>query len=169
MSRAQSLNRSRSAQRGVMLIEVLVAILIFAVGVLGLIGLQSNAVRLSSQAQYRAEATMLANELVGQMWLGDSTARSNANLTTQYSSSPAGTAYTAWKSRVTGILPGSGSYPPTVVIAPIAPLPAVVGSGTAPATGLNPSSQVTITVRWKHPSEPSGAAANSLVLVTEIK
>jgi type IV pilus assembly protein PilV len=56
-------------QRGVMLLEVLIALLIFALGVLGLVGLQARAARDSSQTKYRADATLLANDLLGQMWL----------------------------------------------------------------------------------------------------
>ena len=44
-------------QRGVMLIEALVAIAVFSIGVLGLIGLQSAAIRNTDEARQRAAGT----------------------------------------------------------------------------------------------------------------
>jgi type IV pilus assembly protein PilV len=44
-----------------MLLEALIAILIFSFGILGLVGLQANAINLSTDAKYRADAALLAN------------------------------------------------------------------------------------------------------------
>ena len=43
-------------QRGVMLIEGLIAILIFSLGVLAMVGMQAQAINHTSQAKYRADA-----------------------------------------------------------------------------------------------------------------
>ncbi|HWV09953.1 MAG TPA: type IV pilus modification protein PilV [Pseudomonas sp.] len=51
------------------LIEVLMAVLIFSVGILGLVGLQSRAIQLSMDTEDRNRAALLANELVNEMWL----------------------------------------------------------------------------------------------------
>ncbi|OUM03777.1 type IV pilus modification protein PilV [Variovorax sp. JS1663] len=59
-------------ERGIALIEVLVSILIFSLGLLGLIGLQARAVSFSTDAEDRNRAAMLANELSTVMWLGNS-------------------------------------------------------------------------------------------------
>jgi len=58
----------RSAARGIALLEVLVALLIFMIGVLGLVGLQATMTRAQTQAQMRADAGHLANEAIGRMW-----------------------------------------------------------------------------------------------------
>ncbi len=58
----------RSQQRGAALIETLVAILIFAFGVLGVIGLQSSMTRAQTAAKFRGDAAYLASELTGTMW-----------------------------------------------------------------------------------------------------
>lgn len=60
-------------QRGVALIEVLVAILIFSIGVLGLIGLQSRAIAVSMDTEDRNRASLLANELISMLWLRGTT------------------------------------------------------------------------------------------------
>jgi len=55
------------SQRGFTLIEILVSLLVFAFGVLALVGLQSTAVRFSTDAQQRADATFLADQLLGRL------------------------------------------------------------------------------------------------------
>jgi len=58
----------QSRQQGVVLIEVLVAILIFSVGVLAIVGLQATMIKATADAQYRAEASYIAQARIGQMW-----------------------------------------------------------------------------------------------------
>ncbi len=89
-------------QRGVALIEVLMAVLIFSVGVLGLIGLQSRAIQLSMDTEDRNRAALLANELINEMWLRR-TPTVPADIVT------------AWKAKVTdattgGLPGGDGKY-----------------------------------------------------------
>ena len=57
------------AQRGLMLIEALVAIAIFSFAILGIVGLQATAIRAVRDADYRAKASLFANQLVGRMWV----------------------------------------------------------------------------------------------------
>lgn len=62
-------NLKKNKQRGVLLIEVLFAIVILSVGILGLVGLQAVSTRNSLGAQDRTQASTLANEIVSQMYL----------------------------------------------------------------------------------------------------
>ena len=55
-------------QAGFTLIEGLVAILIFSLGVLALIGLQVNSVRQSSNAKYRSDAALHLLHRIGGGW-----------------------------------------------------------------------------------------------------
>ncbi len=91
--------------RGISLIEVLVVIVLFSFGLLGLVALQARAVQTSIGAQDSNRAALLANELVTQMW-----GRNTVNL-------PAA-AVTAWNTRIanatSGGLPNGAG---TVVIA----------------------------------------------------
>ena len=59
-------------QQGFALLEVLVSILIFSFGVLGLVGLQARAISLSTDAEDRNRAALLANDVASAMWLGKS-------------------------------------------------------------------------------------------------
>jgi type IV pilus assembly protein PilV len=55
-------------QRGVTLIEVMVAVLVFSFGLLGLVGLQARATQYSIGAEDANRAALLANEVVTTMW-----------------------------------------------------------------------------------------------------
>lgn len=63
-----SRRRMSRASRGVAMIEALVGILIFAFGVMGLIGLQASMTKAQTGAKFRADAANLSNELIGVMW-----------------------------------------------------------------------------------------------------
>jgi type IV pilus assembly protein PilV len=77
----------RRSQAGFSLIEVLTAILIFSLGILGLVGLQTQAIQFSTSAEDSNRAAMLANEIVATMWVNQSATVPDAALT-------------AWQARV---------------------------------------------------------------------
>ena len=157
----------RRQQQGVLLLEVLIALLIFALGVLGLVGLQASASKQAGQTKYRAEATLLANDLLGQMRL---TSRDFTTLNAQFKSDDGGgPAYLAWKGRVAAQLPGVEDHPPLVTLVQNAPLQAIVNGVPATPTGLTSSTRVNITVRWKMPGEPPNAAPHNIALANEIR
>lgn len=60
--------RSLEKQRGMMLLEGLIAIVIFSLGILAIVGLQSASVRHTTDAKYRMDASFLANQSLGLMW-----------------------------------------------------------------------------------------------------
>lgn len=57
----------RQSQRGVSLIEVLVSVLVFSVGLLGLAAMQLNALKANQTATVRSHATFLAYEMGDRM------------------------------------------------------------------------------------------------------
>lgn len=59
-------------QSGMTLIEVLVAVLVLSFGILGLVGLQARAVQYSVATEDVGRASLLANDLISQMWLSNS-------------------------------------------------------------------------------------------------
>jgi type IV pilus assembly protein PilV len=67
------------AQRGFSLVEVLVAVVVFALGVLGLVRLQATAVKMSTDARQRAEATFLVDQLLARMLIADRTKAAEFN------------------------------------------------------------------------------------------
>lgn len=54
---------------GFALLESLIGILIFTIAVIGLIRMQSSAISTSNEATYRSEASYLADQIIGLMWL----------------------------------------------------------------------------------------------------
>ncbi len=54
--------------RGLSLIEVLVVIVLFSFGLIGMVGLQAKAVQNSVSAEDSARAALLANDMVSTMW-----------------------------------------------------------------------------------------------------
>ena len=59
-------------QQGATLIEALVAVLIFSIGILAVVAMQAFSVRAVTDAKYRADASFLANQALGRLW-GDPT------------------------------------------------------------------------------------------------
>ena len=55
--------------RGMMMIEALMAILIFSLGILGMVGVNALAVASQSDAQYRTNANKFATEIINQIWV----------------------------------------------------------------------------------------------------
>ncbi|SFI20397.1 type IV pilus assembly protein PilV [Collimonas sp. OK307] len=114
----------RANQKGSMLLEVLIAILIFSFGILSIVGLQAVSIKGASEAKYRSDASFLANELIGQMWA------ERASIDTSYA------APTAWANRVAATLPGGTG---TVVVA-VDP-------------NVSPQLRATVTVAWTLPGD----------------
>lgn len=56
-------------QRGVMLLEALIAIVVFSIGILALIGMQANAIKQVADAKLRVDAGYLASQIISQMWI----------------------------------------------------------------------------------------------------
>jgi type IV pilus assembly protein PilV len=57
--------------RGFTLIEVLVSLLVFSLGVLAMVGLQASAVRMSTDARDRGTATFMADQLLGRLLIAN--------------------------------------------------------------------------------------------------
>ncbi len=138
---------SRTTQSGSALLEAMIAMLIFAFGVLAIVGLQAAMVGASADAKYRTEAGFFASRLLGEMWVAD---RNSAAGLAPYATS--GAAYYAWHgdmknaASTAGLLglPGADTNPPTVVITPV----------TNPLTGFPVSYDVVVNVFWQAPGKP---------------
>ena len=123
-------------QRGAFLIEALIAILIVSFGVLGIVGLQAQAMKITNDSQYRAEAMYLATELMSQMWADD-----YKSLKADYDSTGGGAKYVVFKDKVKTQLAGAWVSDPDVVF------------DDANAPSLQ-SSYVTITIEFRTPGQP---------------
>ncbi len=157
MGCAHMMPNARRRQSGVLLLEALAAILIFSLGVLAIIQLQAVSIKQASAAQYRSQAALLANDLIGRMWSSDKTpATLQANFK---STAPAGAAYTQWLTTV------QASGLPNVSAAANT-LPTVTFVSVPAGTGNTASSQATVTIMWQGPGE---ATPHNYTTVAQIK
>lgn len=60
---------AQAGQRGFLLIEAMIALVIFSIGILGIVSTQAAAVRAQSDAQHRIEAAYVAERHASAMWL----------------------------------------------------------------------------------------------------
>lgn len=59
----------RRRTRGSALVEVLVSVLLFSIGIVALVRLLGTAVKDTGEIEYRSQATAIADELIGRMWV----------------------------------------------------------------------------------------------------
>ena len=118
------------------LIEVLVAILIFSFGIVGLIGLQARALQYSTSAEDTSRAALLANELASTIVLSQPNPRTPIVV-------PAA-AYAAWQVRVSD--PTTGGVP----------------NGTGVVTVID-ANTADITISWLPQAAAAGAQRNKYV------
>ena len=60
---------TKTAQSGMALLEALIGILIFSLGILAMVAMQAASVSAVADAQYRIEAVNAANQLLSQIWV----------------------------------------------------------------------------------------------------
>jgi type IV pilus assembly protein PilV len=124
----KTLRQPKSRQEGVMLLEALLGILIFSLGILAVVGMQAMAVKTVAESKYRMDAGFLANEIIGQMWVNRSNLASYA-----YSGGTPPTVLASWTAKVDGALPGAAANPPAITI--------------------DAANTVSVTIYWQHPEE----------------
>jgi type IV pilus assembly protein PilV len=152
-------------QSGIMLLEALISILIFSLGILAIVGLQAASISNASQAKYRTDASLLANELIAQMWASD---RTQATLQANYSgmNGAGGASYIAWLNST--ICPAAASAPalPGIDCTNNINMPTVAIS--AVTATVAPSNVVTISIFWKSPDQKPGDVPHEYDTVAQI-
>jgi type IV pilus assembly protein PilV len=136
-----------------MLLESLIAILLFSLGILALIGLQARSINFAGQAKYRASAALLADELVGMMW-SDRANVPNYQWPSGAPTTPA--ALSGWYTKVSNTLPGVTSQRPVIDVV----------STTYTAPSVYTVYEVTIEVFWRTPEEETANAAYHRIFTT---
>lgn len=153
--------KSKSTQQGSVLLEALIAVTIFAMGVLGVIGMQAKIIGLSMDARYRTDATFLANQFIAQLWVdpvvdpadptGLSLAINTASACDPCDAGNANTDIQDWAKQThgaSGVLPPYGDY------------------ATCPSTLAITGNRATVTVKWKLPSD---SVCHQYVTTTEVQ
>ncbi|WP_431121707.1 type IV pilus modification PilV family protein [Variovorax paradoxus] len=128
-------------QAGIALIEVLVSLLLFSFGILGLAGMLTRAITVSIDAEDRNRAALLANEIASTMWLKNSVSVDT----------------TAWQTRVSDMDNGG---------LPNATLTVTVVSGAASSAGT--ANAADIVIAWRAVTREAAASNAASRLVTRV-
>jgi type IV pilus assembly protein PilV len=112
--------RTAESQKGFLMLEVLVALLIFSIGVVGMVMMQGISSANSTNSEDRATAALLANDLIAELW-----AAKPADAPPAYTPAAPADYTTVWQPRVVAALRG--------------------GSGTLVIAG----NQATVTITWQ--------------------
>jgi type IV pilus assembly protein PilV len=131
-----------SRRIGSALIESLLAVLVFSVGLLSLLALLTATLKESDNARYRSEASLLATDLVSRMWSGE---RSLQSLRQRFT--PAADEYERWLERVRSTLPG------------------ITDNQNLPELLIDDERTISLTLRWQIPSDTQ---QHQLVVVTRL-
>ena len=126
-SRRNTLNRARR-QRGIAMLEALLAIVLLAIGVIGTIGLQARSVSALADAGQRAEAAIAANKLLGVM----NTDFANLNGYKVVAGAVPPTRLSAWHAETLRLIPG-----------------ATIAVNVTPAAAAAAPATVDITISWQ--------------------
>ncbi len=148
-----------------MLLEALIALLIFTMGILAVIGMQARSIGQTMEARYRTDAAFLGNQILSLMWADGGAGLSYTNIP-GYACNPClsgsgGNATTqAWVTQIQSTTSQS------------AYLPGVTDSANQPVIQVTPNTvnavtryQVTVTLNWK---SPQGGTTHSYTTMAQI-
>ena len=83
--------QSTKQQSGMFIIEALISVLLLVIGIVALVMVAAQSTNQVGQSKYRNDASYLASELIGEMWVSASGTAADT---------------TAWQARVASMLPG---------------------------------------------------------------
>jgi type IV pilus assembly protein PilV len=163
------MNIKRQTQAGMFLLEALIAILVFSLGILGMIAMGSTAIASQADAQYRSDAATFANEIASKIALNvdlSSPPTSIQNSLQAFAHQPAvqgfcdfaGAASTSpivlgWVDEVRGAAPGVSGLPGATSLT----------QSIAVDTSQANYSKVTVTICWQPPSASGGPHQQVLI------
>lgn len=134
-----------SRRCGSSLVDALLSLLLFSVGMLGLLRLLSATLAESANAQYRNQASQLASALVASMWTGD---RSLPSLQARFGNAGAAE-YQNWLRKVQMNLPGTDA------------------GALQPVVSIDAQRRVNILLQWRAPSDRSAHQLQVQAVITD--
>jgi type IV pilus assembly protein PilV len=135
----------KAHQKGVSLLEGLLSIVLFSVGMLSLLMLLSTSLVETGNARYRSEASLLASDLIGQMWTGDRSLTALRKRFTETTSDD----YQRWLRTVHDRLPGTD------------------GTHNLPAITIDDHRKVQIVLYWQAPGDGKKHQLLTMATITD--
>lgn len=172
----------RKSQNGIILIEAMVAILIFTIGVIALMGVQAVAIRTTSDTKIRMDAEFFVDQLLSEMAIDARAtavgATPNINgedrigelnvprLTARYASASNGPGFQRWRDRLFNAAAGGlpGAEPPTITVTDLS----AGGNLTPTATAFRNAARVDVIVLWRGPKDPAAPVPARRVVASAI-
>lgn len=138
---------------GFSLIEVLVALIVLSIGLLGLAAIQLTGLKDNQSAYFRTSATVLAYDMADRMRLNRSVAEAGGYDLAITDAAPSGTTLVdtdriAWLNNINNTLP--------------------VGDGAISLTTVGSKQIMAITIQWDDSRGTSGSSTQSFVMSTEL-
>ena len=156
----QSMNPMKPIQSGFFLLEALVGILLFALGILAMIALGTTAVTMQADAQFRSEAMNLSERISSDIWTGVARTQVMVNGASMSEVDSASLAAFQQDATVTSACSFTGGDSTNAAVvswinAIRASLPGSVAGmqRIAVNTAAGAGNQVTITICWQAPSD----------------
>lgn len=144
-SKPRSLMTFSRCQSGGSLLEGLLAIVLFSVGMMSLLMLLSASLIETGNARYRSEASLLASDLIAQMWTGD---RALTELRARFTK-PESDDYQRWLETVHSRLPGTDD------------------KNNLPEISIDDQRQVKILMHWQAPGDGKPHQLLTLAIITD--
>lgn len=138
---------------GFTLLEVLIAVFLFSIGLLGLAAIQMAGLKDNQSAYFRTEATIMAYDMADRMRLNKSAAEGGSYNLAMTDSAPTGTTLAdtdraVWLTNISTTLPS--------------------GDGAIALTTVSGKQIFTITVQWDDSRATAGSATQSFAMSTEL-
>ena len=138
MNRLPDQSTVRAAQAGSFIIEAIISLILFAVGLIGLLGLSAQGLNQVGQSKSRNDASFLVGELFSDMWVN-----SSVNLTT-------------WNTKLQAAIPNAtGSVYLTTCDCVSTATNACSGTVASGTVAISNSQAVTVCVTWTDRKENS--------------
>ena len=181
------------SQQGSALLEALIAVVLFSIGILGVVAMQATAAKFVADARFRIEASLLSDEIMGRIWSDvsnadayhgfdsavlanvatitpanmDSVIKTNCTVTNE--SIPAN--YCRWGYKVAATLPAARATVSSCPVDPDIAIPAGCpnpGSVVIDRTPDDASTHnVTVTITWTPPGQTDQRRYDVVSLVTD--
>lgn len=144
-------------ESGAALLEALISLLLFSIGVLGMVGLQGSAATSAAEAHYRSQASVAANRLLSILWIDRGNLAQYAHFATSSACTPggsasplavAGTPFYLWLADVQKMLPGTTAERIRV--------------------SVGPDQSVQIAVCWRPPQMQGGSTWHSFEMAAYV-